>query len=457
MNRRMKTTALASLAAVLVLNAGGGLPAPAQQPPVGPGGLEDRARAVVAALAKGDYAAAGRDFDETMKKAAGPELLEKLWKGLVAQYGEFRSQAQALRKPLGKFQGVTVRCEFAKAPVGLRVVFNNQDQVSGLNLVNLAAYRPPDYVRPDRFRETDVQVGTGEDALPGKLTLPVGEGPFPAVVLVHGSGPQDRDETVGGHKPFRDLAGGLASRGVAVLRYDKRTLAHRDRMTKDVVARLTVKEEVLDDARAAVELLRRRPEVNPRRLFVLGHSLGAMAAPRLAQLEPTLAGIAVLASPARPLEDSLIDQSSYLLAEDKDMPEEGRKYLEKLLAQARRLKDKGLSDDDQPADLPLGVTASYLRSVDDLRPAATAAALTCPTFVLQGERDYQVTMTDFKAWEKALAGRKGARLKSYPGLNHLFAPGTGKCLPSEYEKEGHVAPEVIADLADWLTGASPSP
>ncbi len=444
----MSTPTIVGLAALLFT---AGL-MPGQEVPGPPDTRTAKARALIAALEKGDYAAAGKDYDEAMKKAAGPDVLEKLWKSLVAQGGPFRSQGAAKDVKLGKYTGIIVRCEFEKMPMGLRVVFDDQARVSGLQVVPATDYLAPAYVKRDAFKESEVQVGTGEWALPGTLSLPQAAEPVPGVVLVHGSGPQDRDETIGGHKVFRDLAWGLASKGIAVLRYDKRTLAHRTRMAalKDTIS---LKEEVLEDAQAAVQLLRKTQGVDPRRVFILGHSLGSMAAPTLAAQDPALAGTILLAAPTRSLVDSIIDQTSYLLAENKDMPEEGRAILEKALANARRVKEKGLADDAKPEDLPLGMTARYLRSVDDLQPAKVAASLKCPVLVLQGERDYQVPMADFQVWQQALKSMKGATLRSYKGLNHLFVAGEGKSLPAEYGKEGHVAPQVIEDIAAWVKDA----
>src|SRR5262249_57372826 len=120
-----------------------------------------------------------------------------------------------------------------------------------------------------------------------------GAGPFPGVGLAHGSGPNDRDETIAQNKPFKDLALGLASRGIAVLRYDKRTKVYPAKMAG--LAGLTVKDEVVDDAIAAASMLRSQPRIDPARVFVLGHSLGGMLVPRIAAADAKLAGVIVMA------------------------------------------------------------------------------------------------------------------------------------------------------------------
>src|SRR5262249_34016694 len=150
------------------------------------------------------------------------------------------------------------------------------------------AWTPAAYAKPDSFVEVPVQVGSAP-ALPGFLSLPKGAGPFPVVVLVHGSGPQDADETIGPNKPFKDLALGLARRGIAVLRYAKRSRV-------EPAGVVTVKEEVLDGAHAAIELARASKGIDPGRVVVLGHSEGGYLAPRIAKENPTVAGIILLAA-----------------------------------------------------------------------------------------------------------------------------------------------------------------
>jgi dienelactone hydrolase len=422
-------------------------PAYAPEPPK----LEDRARALVAALDKEDFAAAAKDFDEAMNKALPPDKLGDTWKGLVKQVGALKKQGAATAEKVQKYDVVWLACEFEKATLFTRVVFDGEGRVTGLSFRAegpAKEYKAPAYVKRDAFKESEVKVGEGEWVLPGTLTLPTGDGPFPAVVLVHGSGPQDRDETIGSNRPFRDLAWGLASQGVAVLRYEKRTKVHAAKLAK--AKDLTVKEEVLDDALAAAALLRKTKGIDPKRVFVLGHSLGAMAAPRLGELDPDLAGLIVMAAPTRPMADVLIEQLEYVLSVN---PTPGQKEaVAKLKAQAEKLKDPKLPADTPGEELPFGVAAVYWRSMDDLRPAERAAKVKQPLLVLQGGRDYQSTMDDFDGWKKALSGRKGATLKSYPKLNHLFAEGEGKAKPAEYQKEGHVAKEVVDDIAAWVKG-----
>jgi dienelactone hydrolase len=419
---------------------------PAADPP----NLEERARALVTALAKDDFAAASKDFDDTMKKGLPPDKLGDAWKETVKLVGAFKKQGAATAEKKGQYDIVWVACEFEKATWYTKAVFDDKGRVTGLLFTPTGPageYKAPAYVKRDSFQESAATVGAGEWALPATLTLPKGDGPFPGVVLVHGSGPNDRDETVGPNRPFRDLAWGLASQGIAVLRYEKRTKEHGAKFAKAKDA--TVKEEVLDDALAAVALLRKTKGIDGKRVFVLGHSLGAMAAPKMGERDAEIAGLILMAAPSRDMADVLLEQLDYVLSVN---PSEAQKAaVAKLKAQAEKLKDPKLSSETPAEELPFGGTAAYWLSVRDLRPVETAAKVKQPLLILQGGRDYQSTMTDFDGWKKALSDRKGVTLKSYPKLNHLFAEGEGeKAKPAEYLKEGHVAKEVVDDVAAWV-------
>jgi dienelactone hydrolase len=328
---------------------------------------------------------------------------------------------------------------FATQNINFRIIINSSGQVSGFfQLPGGVNWQRPEYSKPDTFKEREVTVGEGEWKLPGTLTVPVGAGPFPAAVLVHGSGPNDRDETVGGAKVFKDLAEGLASRGIVVLRYEKRTMQYRARVAS--IAKLTVQEETVDDAVKAIALLRSQPEVNGNKIFVIGHSLGAYVAPRIAEADGKLAGMVLMAGNVRPLEDLLVEQAEYMGIKGDQ--------LERSKALQAKVKKLEPADEDSPA--LGGLPVSYWLDLKDYDPAAAAKKLAIPMLILQGERDYQATMTDFGLWKAAVGSSKGVVMKSYPSLNHLFVAGEGKSLPAEYGKPGHVAPAVIDDIAKFI-------
>jgi dienelactone hydrolase len=411
-----------------------------------------RAKALLEALTKKDFEAAGKHFEANLAKKLGKAELAELWKQVEKGIGKLKKSGAPRAEKRGGLNAVVIPCEFDKVALDLAVTFNKDDHIVGFVLVpgkGTFTYKAPPYARPDAYREVEVKIGAGGAwPLPGTLTIPRGDGPFPAVVLVHGSGPHDRDETLGPNKPLRDIAWGLASQGIAVLRYVKRNHEHSAKMVASL-ATLTVKEEVIDDALAAVALVRKQKGIDPPRVYVLGHSLGAHVGPRIAAGDDRLAGAILLAGNSRALVDLLEPQFSYLFGLEGKISEENSKRLEAVRKQVAKVKGD-LAADTPSKDLPLGLPASYWLDLKAYDPGKTAAKLKQPLFVLQGERDYQVTMTDFDGWKWALKGHKDATLKSYPTLNHLFMEGKGKSTPAEYMKAGHVAKEVIDDIAVWV-------
>ena len=404
-----------------------------------------------AALAKEDYEGAGKDFDDAVRKALPTDKVKELWLKLPKQVGALKRRGESRIEKVGKYDVVILPCTFEKMKLDARFSFNADAKISGLAFVPSASteYKSPEYVKREAFREIDLKLNEGgEWELPGTLSIPIGPGPFPAVILIHGSGPNDRDETVLSNKPFRDLAWGLSTRGIAVYRFDKRTRIHGAKLKGDKYP--TVKEEVTDDALAAVALLRKTKGIDPKRVFVLGHSLGAFMATRIGKADPAIAGLVVMAGNARPLEDLVLEQFTYLYSLDGGPTEEQKKELEEIRRKCARVKDPALNASTPGTELPLGVPGVYWLSLRDYHPEQLAAQLKMPLVVLQGERDYQVTMADFQLWKKSLNGRPNATLKSYPRLNHLFIEGEGKSKPDEYLKAGHIAREVIDDISAWI-------
>ncbi len=353
-----------------------------------------------------------------------------MWKAVLGQAGEFKSIVdEQVRNPRG-LTAVVLGCQFEKTVLNVVVAFDAEGKIAGLQLVPRPS-APQQTPAPSsgRFKEEAVTVGGDEWALPGTLSMPVGR-ITGALVLVHGSGPNDRDESVGANAPFRDLAWGLADRGLAVLRYEKRTRQHPARLA--AIKNFTVRDETIDDALRAAALLRAHDRVDPKRVFILGHSLGGTMAPRIAAEDRALAGIVIMAGATRPLAEIAREQIGYLASLTPNVPstaESREAALHTLLSAA---------------------PDSYWKDLDAYNPAKTAATLTIPMLILQGERDYQVTMADLKGWRDALDGHAGVTIKTYPALNHLFLPGEGKSTPAEYQRQGHIPDAVLDDIAAWI-------
>lgn len=416
---------------------------------------ETRARAFVDLMAAGEYAKALESFTPQMKAAMPVDRLSATWNGLTAQAGPFQRQVATSVVPRGVLSVVVVTCAFERATFDVHVTVNPANLVGGLAIrpaAQAVAYAPPAYARSAAYKESEVTVGTGQWTLPATLTMPLGPGPVPAVVLVHGSGPGDRDATVGQVKQFRDLALGLASRGIAVLRYDKRTRVHANLM-RDLPG-LTVKDETIDDAIAAVQMLRSMSGVDPNRIVVLGHSLGGMLVPRIAAARPPVAGFIVMAGAARPIQQAVVEQARYLAQADGVTSADEQTQIAQFEQVMARVAALGPADASKPERI-FGATASYWLDLRGYDPPSAAAQVTQPMLVLQGERDYQVTMEEFSRWKSALTNRTDVSFHSYPMLNHLFVAGTGKSVPAEYNTPGHVSEDVVRDIATWVIALAP--
>ncbi len=418
------------------------------------------AQALVDNLLKGDFVAATADFDETMQTALPADALQQGWESVMQQVGPFQEQTGVQTQELQGYTVVAITLQFELVALTVQVSVDADGMVGGLHTraadsqAAVPPYELPAYADSSAYTEQDVTVGDGTPwALPGTLTLPVGEGPFPAVVLVHGSGPNDRDETIGPNKPFSDLALGLASNGIAVLRYDKRTFVYASELAAQVVlpdANLTVQDETIDDALAAVALLRATPGIDPDRIVVLGHSMGGNLAPRIALQDPAIAGLIVMAGNVRPLETLVIEQAAYLAGLDGNITPAEQDQLDAI--DAAVLVTLNAKPGDDPELYLFPAPPSYWIDLNAYDPVATAQQVTRPMLFLQGERDYQVTQTDFALWQAGLAGHDNVTFHLYPGLDHLFLAGEGPASPEEYQMPGHVSADVLHDIVAWVQG-----
>jgi uncharacterized protein len=380
-------------------------------------------------LLAGRYSALEEMFTPEMRAQLTEDVLRSQIAPQMRSLGAVEQTGEPVIQPAGSLMVAVINVKFSSAAIDWRFSVDRQGKIAGLffqaaDASHSPAWQHPSYSRPDSFREREVTVGDGAWKLPGTLTLPGNANrAVPGVVLVHGSGPLDRDETIGANKPFRDLAEGLASRGIAVLRYEKRTKVYASRMAglKD----LTVQQETVEDALKALTLLRAQPEIAASRVFLLGHSLGGYVAPRIAQQDARLAGVILLAANVRSLEDLLQDQ----------------------------LRTIGLSGENlekAKADVLRSLPDSYKSDLKTYNPAEEARQISAPMLILQGERDYEVTMTDFNLWRAALASNPNVTFRSFPSLNHLFLSGQGPSTPAEYAQAGHVDSEVIDQIAGWV-------
>lgn len=430
---------------------------------------------LLAAMASGDYTAARAHFSTRMQVGLSAGALGEAWTREQVAAGPYRGHGDVVTMRTSTGVVVFTPLKFAKSPRILDVSCSGQGDIDGIHILSpeeadaivaelkssaAAATRAPvtAHTEADGVRIEPLIVPTPVGPLRGVLTLPAGTGPFPAVVLVSGSGPNDMDETVEGNKPFKDIAEGLARAGIASLRYDKRTLDYASKAAGN--PGFTIDDEVTDDALTALHLLAQQKQVDPWRVFVLGHSLGAQMAPRIAQRDPELAGIILLAAPARSFLTMVAAQLREL------GPKQGMSHAELgRLEQAIAAEQKLLAGAN-PAHPPKGSFAPipgrpalsqvYLLSLHDVHQVAVAETLTLPMLILQGGSDFQVSPTlDFDAWKHALAGKPNVTFHLFPSLSHLFMSGPMRS-PADYAKRAHVDPAVIDTVASWIKAQAPA-
>ena len=411
------------------------------------------------------------DADEFIAAFLGehPEEMEGVWafsaqmEAALAQVGGIAGMAKqlaALGTPEtvlpayeGELKGLKaffIPCTFSAMQVDLVLVVQD-GVVAGLQTGTYSGGREETETVSDLYDSIDLALpvpSLGE--LPGVLTVPKGDGPFPAVILLQGSGPSDRDETAGNLKPFRDLAEGLAEKGIAVYRFDKRSYAYGAEMAANRQA--TLVDEYIEDAVNAVQLLAQQDRIEPERIYVLGHSLGGNAIPAVArELEkaPVKAcGFIMMAASPRPLDVLMREQYDFLYSLMPEITEEQQAEKDAMFAELDKLQDlDALGEDDTVA----GVWSAYWKWLADYDILQAAEEITLPVLLMQGEEDYQVTMEDFGIWKDALGEKENWQMISFPGLTHVFTQGLKTEGSAVYSRADRVDAGVIRDIADFVT------
>ena len=291
--------------------------------------------------------------------------------------------------------------------------------------------------------------------LKGVLTLPDNtQNKVPAVVFVHGSGSSNMDEKVYSLTPFKDLAEGLAKQGIASIRYDKRSFAHGIKMVMNKKEVLTVKEETIEDAVLAAQLLKNDSRINADKVFIIGHSMGGMLAPRIDAEGGDFKGLVIMAGSLRKLEEIMLFQTNEILSSMKGIT---KKITEKFMFKILNKFDGMYKMSDQQTKktkVGNGMTLYYFKETGE-RPASKYLAETAkPILVMQGGKDAQVKAdVDFVAYKDLLGDRNNVTFKLYPELNHCFVPAVYadiNKIKKEYSVKQHIGEEVITDIAQWI-------
>lgn len=408
----------------------------------------------------GENAKAMAMMTEELQKAVQGQLSSQ-WLGLKIELGAFVEPAAWEGMEEDEYYAIELTLVFEQGRQIQRAVFDADNLISGLRY--RAGAVAPQMPLPEQVTEQAVTVDAGQGyPLEGLLTLPAAEGPVPAVVLVHGSGPSNRDAAVGANKPFRDIAYLLGQQGIAVLRYDKRSYTYGAQMVAHPdYAKMGVDEETANDAAAAVALLKQRPGIDPNRIFLLGHSMGGGLLSYIAAQGAGVAGYVIMAGTPRQMWELSLEQNERLALEyeaagNTGMAQQIRSQAAEGAAKAAAAATMNDEEALDPANAAYGVSAWYWRSLARVNALALHLADGKPVLVLQGGKDRQVTETDYALWQEGLAAHPNAEYRLYPELNHLMGHYEGEAVPFaqmvnlEYTVRTPVPEAVAGDVAAWI-------
>lgn len=392
------------------------------------GTREEIGTAFIQAMADQDFDRLNTAFnyDDAMQKLADTDQLKAAFGPSMNQLGALKEIQQTTEVAQGELKIVIFPVVFENLSICINVVFDTEDRVAG---ANISEYVAPSGVTALTLPEGAVEKEISFTARDGKefsgsMVVPNEEGSFPVVVMVHGSGPNDRNETLYGNTVFKDIAYLLAEKGIATLRYDKRTYLYGQEVATNI--EMTVNEETVYDAQDAFEWVKTQENINPEQVYILGHSLGAMMMPRIAK-EAKAAGYIMMAAPVNDLASIMKMQYEYLSQFSKS-PEETKVY-ESALEELKQLDNLDSLKADQPVQ---GGYPAYWKDLLSYKPVETAKTMTEPVLVLQGEQDYQVPMAEYELWKDAYGSADNWQFESFAGLSHMMMPGDLSQSPNTY-------------------------
>ena len=309
-------------------------------------------------------------------------------------------------------------------------------------------YAIPDYANAEKYTDNNITFA-GDTSMPlsGVLSMPISDKKVPLVIIVPAAGPSDADGNFVS-KPYKDIAVGLATDGFAVFRYNKRSLNYGFNFSQNKMngVPFTPREDLLDDLQAAINLLKKNPNVDSTKIYLLGHGEGAYFAPFVAKENPLIKGIIMMGANANHPLEMMIDQNKYL---GKILPYK-KIHFDEDDAKAKIVLKRKVKENTSYFLLPHEIPAKYWLWINQYDQIKVAKKLTIPIFIMQGARDYQVDKKNFAVWEKKLKNHKNVSFKMYEKMNHIMHAGEGESTYSEYAIMRHIPFEVIHDLQIWL-------
>ncbi|HBC94705.1 MAG TPA: permease [Pelotomaculum sp.] len=407
--------------------------------------LEKRTSDYVSQFTDNNFDNFYKDSSEELRQNITQDALLQGWNAIIQVAGAPGESLGSTYTQQDGFDVIVQSITGTLFNINVTVSYDSNGQPAGI-WTSIAPKDPLEPQSTDKWEEAPVMIG--EKKLSGMLTLPKGAEKPPVVIMLQGSGASDMNEAIGAapNRPFEDIAHGLAEQGVATLRYNKRTYQYPTDGAD------TIKYEVLDDAAAAVKSLANNDLIDSNRIYLLGHSLGGMLAPKITTDNPQIKGFISMAGTLRTLQDIIIDQNKSALEAEASLTDQQKKdQLAQIEAEIEKTENLGDGDNNYI----MGMAASYWKSLNGIDSTAIVKNLDVPMLILQGSADFHVYPDkDYELWQTTLKGRDNVTFHLYEGLSHLFMPDqvSANDAPdsSVYNVPNHVAPQVITDIATWV-------
>lgn len=386
-------------------------------------------------LQEKNYAKAYSFFDETVQFQMSVSVLKDTEQQLNSQLGSFKKIIEINNESNTYF----FYSDFENMKLDIKLTFDADSKIIGF------FFTPHKEFKTQNSLGNELSIKSNNVPLKGTLLIPEENNLKKLVIFVHGSGPQDRDETIFENKPFKDIAEKLFQNGIASYRFDKRTLSNPESFND----KITIDDEVTNDIINIINYFKQEKQYTDYEIIVLGHSLGANLLPRIANQSNQISKIILLAGNARPMDKLIIEQYEYLY--NLNPTKELQTATNTIKEQVTFLNSKDFNINTPKEKLPLNLPSYYWKSVLDYNPLQEVQKVKIPILILQGEIDYQVTMKDFNLWKNALKSNKTANFISYPKLNHFFFNGDSPSTPKEYSIKGNVDEKVTNDINDFIS------
>lgn len=384
--------------------------------------------------------------DKAMAEVMSPKAYEQTMASIKEQVGEILKIYPSIKSEVEEYVLVSVPIEGEKSNINLNIYFDKNNKIAGLRI---AAFNIGDQDKEeslsDDIIEKSIVLNSDGYKLDGVLTLPKEGDDFPIVIIVGGSGPTDKDGTIGANKVYRNISLQLANQGIATYRYDKRTYSYGTEISKNV--NFTIFDEYITDIISATKLMTDLKEIDRDNVYILGHSLGGHVIPLISE-NVDVNGYIIMAGSVSRLEELITKQYDYLFNLDGQISDDEQKILNDHYAGLEKLSNL---DDIRDDVIIIGAYKAYWESLRNYSPLESAKTIDSSVLVLQGKRDYQVTMDEYELWYNEFSNYENWSFKTYENLNHLMIAGAGIPSPEEYSIEGDIDEKVIKDITNWIT------